>query len=71
MYLAALAGIVAPMSLLTSFYGMNIQELVPGTNATLFYFWKIVAPILLLTASCVIVVAIWLMTDSRRLGRRR
>lgn len=66
MYLAGLAGIVAPMSLLTGYYGMNVQELVPGTNGTLFDFWQIGTPILLLTASCVSVVTIWMMTESRR-----
>lgn len=68
MYLAGLAGFVAPMSLLTGYFGMNVQELVPGTNGTLFDFWKIGAPVLILSASCIIVVAIWMMTDSRRLG---
>lgn len=66
MYLAGLAGIVAPMSLLTGYYGMNVQELVPGTNGTLFEFWQIGAPILLFTASGVSVATIWILTDSQR-----
>lgn len=63
MFLAGLAGIVGPMSLLTSFYGMNVQELVPGTATTLFDFWEVGIPILLVTGVSVGFITLWMMTD--------
>ena len=71
MFLAALAGIVAPLSLLTGFYGMNVQELVPGTSGTLFGFWRIGISVLLLTTSCIASTAIWMTNKSRLSPRTR
>ena len=71
MFLAALAGIVAPLSLLTGFYGMNVQELVPGTSGTLFGFWRIGIPVLLLTTSCIASTAIWMTNNSGLAPRKR
>jgi len=59
MFLAAVAGIVAPTSLLTGYYGMNVQELNPGTTATLFAFWQIAIPVLLATAVCFAFIGLW------------
>lgn len=64
MFLAGLAGIVAPMSLLTGFYGMNVRELTQGATGTLFEFWEIGIPVLLVTAICVAFVILWMMTGS-------
>lgn len=64
MFLAGLAGIVAPMSLLTGFFGMNIKELSPGANGTLFEFWEIGIPVLLVTAIGVAFIIVWMMTGS-------
>ena len=71
MFLAGLAGIVGPMSLLTSFYGMNVQELVPGTVTTLFDFWQLGIPILLITGVSVGFVVLWMMTDPSSSKERR
>ncbi|KAF6220521.1 hypothetical protein HO133_002954 [Letharia lupina] len=63
-FLAGLAGIVAPMSLLTGFYGMNVKELTQGATGTLFEFWEIGIPVLLVTAVCVAFILLWMMTGS-------
>ena len=70
MFLAALAGIVAPMSLLTSFYGMNVKELTQGAAGTLFQFWEIAIPVLLVTAISVAFVVLWMMTGSETAPRK-
>ena len=70
MFLAVLAGIVGPMSLLTSFYGMNVQELVPGTTTTLFEFWQIGIPVLLITSVSVAFVTLWMITDAKKAPER-
>ena len=71
MFLAALAGIVAPMSLLTGFYGMNVQELTSSANASLFGFWQIGIPVLMVTAICIAFIVLWMMTDSQPSYRKR
>lgn len=62
MFLAAVAGIVAPASLLTSFYGMNVQELTPGASATLFDFWQIAVPLILATGVSFAFIGVWSAT---------
>lgn len=66
MFLAGLAGIVAPLSLLTGYYGMNVREFVPGTSRTLFDFWQIGLPILLITGVSMAFIALWTMTNSKQ-----
>ena len=63
-FLAALAGLVAPMSLLTGFYGMNVKELTQGATGTLFGFWEIGIPVLLVTAVSVAFIVLWMITGS-------
>ena len=63
-FLAGLAGIVAPLSLLTGFYGMNVQELTQGATGSLFEFWEIGIPVLLVTMICVAFFVLWMMTGS-------
>lgn len=62
MVIAAVTGIVSPLSLLTSFYGMNVKEFSSDGSATLFDFWQVGMPILLLSAVCIACLAIWMMT---------
>lgn len=59
--IAMVTGLVSPLSLLTSFYGMNVEEFVAGAPLSLFDFWKFGIPLLLLTGICflLIVVYIW------------
>lgn len=64
--LATITGIVAPTSLLTSFYGMNVRELTPGASATLFDFWQIAVPIVLATAVCFAFIGVWSVTKTTR-----
>ena len=64
-FLAGLAGIVAPMSLLTGFYGMNVKELTQGANGTLFDFWEVGIPVLLVTAISVGFIVLWMLTGSK------
>ena len=65
MFLAGLAGFVAPLSLLTSFYGMNVKELTEGATGTLFGFWEIGIPVLLVTAILLAFIVLWMMTGSK------
>lgn len=44
--LAGISALISPLSLLTGYYGMNVQELVPGAGGTLFNFWQIALPVL-------------------------
>ena len=52
------------MSLLTGFYGMNVKEFTQGATGTLFDFWAIGLPVLLVTAICVAFIFLWMMTGS-------
>lgn len=57
------------MSLLTSYYGMNVKEITPEATATLFEFWQIGIPILLITGVCVMFIAVWVLTYSQSTTR--
>ena len=70
-FLAGLAAIVAPMSLLTGYYGMNVKEMSPGATATLFQFWQIGVPMLLTTGVSVVFITLWILTRSERTYNRR
>ena len=69
-FLAGLAGIVAPMSLLTGFYGMNVKELSQGATATLFEFWEVGIPVLLITAISVAFIVLWMLTGSKASSKK-
>ena len=56
---------MAPMSLLTGFYGMNVKELTQGATGTLFDFWEIGIPVLLITAIAVAFIMLWMLTGSK------
>lgn len=58
-----IACVVSPLGLLTSFYGMNVQEFQPGAGASLFQFWQIGMPVLLLTLIGSALVAVWMLTS--------
>ncbi len=45
--LAGVSGLISPLALLTSYYGMNVQELVEGAPVSLFDFWQVAMPTLL------------------------
>lgn len=53
------------MSLLTSFYGMNVKELTQGATGTLFDFWEIGVPVILVTAILVAYIVLWMITGSK------
>lgn len=55
---------MAPMSLLTGFYGMNVKELTQGATGSLFDFWEIGIPVLLVTAIAVAFTMLWMLTGS-------
>lgn len=59
------------MSLLTSFYGMNVKELTQGATGTLFDFWEIGAPVLLATAILVAYIVLWMITGSKDTSEKR
>lgn len=45
--LAGVSALISPLALLTGYYGMNVQEYVPGTSGSLFDFWQVALPTLL------------------------
>jgi Mg2+ and Co2+ transporter CorA len=45
--LAGVSALTSPFALLTGYYGMNVQELVPGGGGTLLNFWQVALPVLL------------------------
>lgn len=59
---AGLASVVTPLGLLTSYYGMNVAEFVPGTTLTLFDFWSVGIPFVLVTAVPLLFVCVWMFT---------
>ena len=65
-FIAGIAGVVAPLSLLTSFYGMNVQELTSQANGTLFGFWQVGIPLFLLTTISVVFGGVWVLTKSHQ-----
>ncbi|KAJ9668396.1 hypothetical protein H2201_001444 [Coniosporium apollinis] len=66
--IAGIAAIVTPLSLLTSFFGMNVVEFSSDASATLFDFWQIGVPVLLATAVGFSFLSVWLLTDSEKAG---
>ena len=63
MLIAVITGVIAPLSLLTSFYGMNVQEFSSGATATLFDFWEVGFPVTLLTAVGLVFLTVWVKTS--------
>jgi Mg2+ and Co2+ transporter CorA len=59
--LAGLSALISPVALLTSYYGMNVQEYVPGTSGSLFEFWQVALPTLLvcLVALGFVILRLW------------
>ena len=58
--IAAITGIVSPLSLITGYYGMNVQEFVPGAFGTLYGFWTVSLPILLFSVLVSVFLGLWL-----------
>ena len=65
MFIAGVAGVVAPLSLLTSFYGMNVKEF-NGGSVSLFQFWRIGLPMLLFPTVFLGFFAVWMSTNTSR-----
>lgn len=66
MVIATITGVIAPLGLLTSFFGMNVQEFSPGATASLFDFWQVGFPLIMLTATGFVCLSVWMMTSSAR-----
>lgn len=58
--IAVCAGIFAPMSLLTSYYGMNVIEFTPEASNPLISFWELGIPTLILTVVGFMMAALWI-----------
>lgn len=56
--LTGLSFIVTPLSLLTSYYGMNVSEFVDGANLTLFGFWQIALPMATLSLGGLVLISV-------------
>ena len=70
-FLAGFAAIVALMSLLTGYYGINVREMIPGATAILFQFRRIGVPMLIKTGVSVVFITLWILTRSERTYDRR
>jgi Mg2+ and Co2+ transporter CorA len=64
MVIAAIAGVVAPLGLVTSFYGMNVQEFTSGATVSLFEFWEVGIPLALITGVFAVFLLLWMKTSS-------
>lgn len=62
---AAVASVLAPLGFLTSYFGMNVAEFVPGTSLKLFDFWTLGVPLALATAIPTVLVFVWMFTNKR------
>lgn len=49
--LAGVSAVISPLALLTGYYGMDVQEYVPGTSGSLFDFWQVALPTMLVCFS--------------------
>ncbi|KAF2180473.1 hypothetical protein K469DRAFT_271607 [Zopfia rhizophila CBS 207.26] len=65
--LAAITGIVSPLSLITSFYGMNVKEFTPEAVATLYGFWTVGLPVLLFSLVLGVFLGLWLFAEPRKI----
>lgn len=62
--LTGLTCIVTPLSLLTSYYGMNVGDFVEGASTTLFEFWRIALPTVTLSLAFLVLVLVRFMPGS-------
>ncbi|MCJ1341379.1 hypothetical protein MMC09_006675 [Bachmanniomyces sp. S44760] len=60
MIVAGISCVVSPLSLLTSFYGMNVREFTSGANINLYDFWKGGVPVTLAMVVSFGLLAMWL-----------
>lgn len=58
--IAAITGVIAPLGLLTSFFGMNVQEFTPDAKSTLFDFWKLGLSTVLVTTVGLTFIGMWI-----------
>lgn len=56
--LTGLSCVVTPLSLLTSYYGMNVGEFVEGASLTLFGFWQIALPMATLSLGALVLISV-------------
>ncbi|KAF2436224.1 hypothetical protein EJ08DRAFT_231807 [Tothia fuscella] len=64
---AVITGFVAPLSLITGYYGMNVKEFTPEADLSLFDVWQIGTPIILVSVVGVTVLGLWILTGQKRL----
>ena len=62
MVVAGITCVVSPLSLLTSFYGMNVEEFTSDSKISLFNFWKGGLPVVLATVIPFTLLIVWLTT---------
>jgi Mg2+ and Co2+ transporter CorA len=71
MVIAAIACVVSPLGLLTSFYGMNVREFTDGGNVGLFEFWEMGMPVALVTGVSFVFLVVWMRTGGKIGGAKR
>lgn len=47
--LAAISGLTSPLAVVTSYYGMNVRELTDGSSSSLFDFWSVAIPVIVVS----------------------
>jgi Mg2+ and Co2+ transporter CorA len=65
--LAGVASIISPMSVLTSYYGMNVNEFVQGATSNLYEFWRVGMPVLCGSFVGLGMLVLWILTDRRQM----
>lgn len=68
MVVAVIASIISPLSLLTSFYGMNVQEFTSDASIHLPDVWEVAIPILVVIMVCTAITMVWMTTNSVKRG---
>jgi Mg2+ and Co2+ transporter CorA len=67
---AMISAVVGPMSLITSYYGMNVHEFVPNTTLSLVDVWEIGMPVVIAAALFAVMTGLWVVTGHNILPKR-
>ena len=60
--MAMISAVVGPLTLITGYYGMNVQEFVPDTTLTLVDVWEVGMPATAATIVFAVMTGLWIVT---------
>lgn len=64
--IASITAVVSPLSLVTSYFGMNVPEFADGSHGSLYAFWSVATPMLLILGLFVLFSSVWFLAGRRR-----